>query len=165
MSRVDPPSPAGELPEAEVEALRSVGIRLDGPPGDPTGARQVAAGKAADEALRRRALTRQEAADALGLSVEDLSELIAAGEVVTVAGVEGDVRLPEWQFLDGSLLPGLVEVAPVLQAVHPLSAEGFLRRPDPDLYLGGRGVSPLEWLAADQNPRKVAALASGLRGF
>ena len=49
---------------------------------------------------------------------------------------------------------------PVLPAdLHPLSVAGFLTTPQPDLRIGGRPVSPLEWLRSGGDVDPVLSVA------
>jgi len=74
------------------------------------------------------------------------------------------LRLPTWQFDDDLRpLPGLGAVLAALpEGMHPREVEGFMTTPQDDLRLGGRTVSPRDWLLTGGEAAQVAAHAADL---
>lgn len=162
-SAVDLSDESNGLPTAERDALRRAGISLEGSPGDPSGAGQVALGLARSRRLRDDALTVAQAAAALKVTPGRVRQLVSAGAVVTLPGGESSHLLPAWQIVDGRLLPGLEAVASAAAGLHPLTLAGFMTRPDEDLVADGQVVSPVDWLLTGGDPDVVAQLVAGLR--
>jgi hypothetical protein len=166
---VDVSDESAGLPDAERDALRQAGISLEGAPGDPSGAGQVALGLARSRRFRDEAFTVAQAATALGVTAGRVRQLVSTGAVVTMPGSpgspggEGSYLLPAWQIVDGRLLPGLAPVAKAAAGLHPLTFAGFMTRPDRDLVADGKAVSPVAWLLAGGDPDVVAQLVAGLR--
>lgn len=70
---------------------------------------------------------------------------------------ENRLRFPDWQFIEGHIVPGLDKVLPSMSAeVHPEAVTGFFTHPNPDLTIDGDPVSPVHWLAEGRDPRPVA---------
>jgi hypothetical protein len=121
--------------------------------------------------------------ETLGRTARLISTAYSAGEVAELLGVnESRVRqrradrtlwaiqdrggwiFPALQFEDAAgrrgQIRGLDEVLRVLPAdLHPLSVAGFLTTPQPDLRVGGRPVSPLDWLRSGGDVRPVLSVA------
>ncbi|HEX8024573.1 MAG TPA: hypothetical protein VF484_00055 [Candidatus Limnocylindrales bacterium] len=77
---------------------------------------------------------------------------------------EGDEwRFPRLQFAGAAPIRGLPAVAMAMPLdVHPVEAWRFLAEPNPDLELGERAVSPLDWLRSGGSPDPVVAIAREL---
>ena len=152
------------LPAAEVEALTDVGIDLSGRPDDPAGVGQLALTEAHVVRFRADALTVAEAADRVGLSTSRVRQLIGAGDLIAIPGQDGHL-LPDWQFVGDGIVPALSKLGAesgVASTVHPLALARFMTRPDVDLVVDGRPVTPVQWLVAGGDPDRVAALAASL---
>lgn len=106
------------------------------------------------------ALTAKEAAELLEISDSRVRQLLGERRLYGVK-VDGDWRLPRWQFVGNQPVPGLDRVLPRFSAgLHPLAVQGFLRSPKPELLIGNEEVSPLEWLISGGDPEPVAELAA-----
>ena len=168
-SAVDVTDASAGLPVGELDALREAGISLEGAPGDPSGAGQVAVGLARSRRFREQALTVAEAAKTLDVTPGRVRQLVSAGAVVTMpggpgaTGGDGGYLLPAWQIVDGHLLPGLGPVAASATGLHPMTLAGFMTRRDADLDIDGQAVTPVEWLLSGGDPQAVAELVAGLR--
>ncbi len=155
------------LPAAEVEALTEVGIDLAGRPGDPAGVGQLALTQARVGRFRDDALTVAEAAARVGLSTSRIRQLIGAGDLIAIPGQDGHL-LPDWQFLGDAFVPALSTLgtaAGSASTVHPLALARFMTRPDVDLVVDGRPMTPVQWLVAGGDPDRVAALAAPLEAL
>lgn len=76
---------------------------------------------------------------------------------------DGIWHIPNVQFYEGRLLPGIGDVAPRLSpTLHPLAVASWFVTPTPDLALHGRAASPRDWLLGGGDPADVAALAADL---
>ncbi len=68
----------------------------------------------------------------LGITVDDLDAMIAAGDLVMVDGPAGP-RLPGWQLTDTGPLPGIRRVTDVFPG-GPLRISGWATAPNPMLH-------------------------------
>ncbi|WP_062302853.1 hypothetical protein [Demequina subtropica] len=105
------------------------------------------------------ALTAQEAAARVGVTVSTITRRHERGALLAVRDARGRLRLPRWQFSDAGELPGWGTVAPHVDGVDLRTVEAFMSRADEDLD----GLTPFAWLLAGRDPSPVAALADGLR--
>ncbi|MBE2316662.1 DNA-binding protein [Solirubrobacter sp. CPCC 204708] len=97
------------------------------------------------------ALTRQQAAELLGISPQAVSKRHAAGSLVALARGR-EQHFPAWQFHEGATLPGLAEVI----AAYPggaLSLSTWATTPNPDL----EGRSPERTLTRRGGVEQVLA--------
>jgi hypothetical protein len=87
------------------------------------------------------ALTREQAAQRLGISPQAVSKRVASGGLVALH--RGRVsQLPAWQFYEGGVLPGLKQVIAAYPG-GPLSLTSWATSPSPDLD----GATPAQTLA------------------
>lgn len=167
-----------EVDERRVEAVQTLLARLDEletivasgstelpglgqrPSGEALSA-AVARNEARVWAARRRvydgALSRREAADRLGVSPNQVTNLLRDGELVAIDGSDG-IRVLEWQ-LAADTRKGRVEgIARVVEVfpLGPVSLAQWMTRPDPGLG----GVTPCQALIEGRSDDVVAAAAS-----
>lgn len=154
------PQPS-DVASAEQTALAAAGIHLTD--STPETASTVLAGAAASQRLYDSALTVEQAAQMLGVTAGRVRQRISAGVLAVVRRPEGYL-LPVWQFYDGKVVPHLNQVLAVAGDVHPLTLQGFMTEPNPDLEVNGQIVSPRGWLISGGNPEQVAELAEILHG-
>lgn len=104
----------------------------------------------------------KEAAELLGVSPGRVRQRLKDRTLFGVQ-VDGEWRVPSFQFRDGRQVPGLDKVLPRLPRDLSLSAvHGFLTRPNLDLQGDVDTVSPLDWLADLNDTSPVSRLADGL---
>jgi len=114
-----------------------------------------------------RALTRGQVADLLGVDASRVSHQVAQGRLF-VYSVGNRPAFPDWQFqcADESGSGGLPHLAEVIAAFptgsHPVTVRSFMTTPDDDLAVGGRPLSPREWLLSGGAPAVVVELARTL---
>lgn len=104
----------------------------------------------------------QTVATKLGVDRSRVSQRVAEQSLYTFYA--GDQRcFPEWQFADGTTLPGLREVITSMsREIHPLAVDHWFRTPHADLVGDDDPVSPRVWLLSGGSPAVAAALASDL---
>lgn len=151
---------------ADLDALPAeASERLLGPPPRP---RDVAAAAARSEArvwavrreLYEASVSRQEAADRMGVSTNQVTNLISSGDLLQLAGEDG-VRLPSWQFdpeAPRGRLEGIRQVA-VSFPGQILSFSHWMTHPQPTL----RGRIPREMLR-DGDVDTVVSVARAIGG-
>ena len=72
-------------------------------------------------------------------------------------------RIPEFQFREQSLVPGIGEVVSRLgRELDPVPVVRWFRKPNHDLETEGGIISPLAWLSRGRKPSVVAELAEDL---
>jgi hypothetical protein len=104
-----------------------------------------------------------EVAERLGVTRARVRQRALERSLVAIR--EGDEwRFPRLQFAgDSAPIRGLPTVAIALPLdLHPVEAWRFLTEPSPDLELGDRAVSPLDWLRSGGAPDPVVAIAREL---
>ncbi len=152
------PREEDRLPEPEAAALRRAGlVRAPLPPDAPD---PVASLAAAYAALVASSLSVAEAAMRLGVDPSRIRQRLSER---TLFGFKqrGQWRLPAFQFDATGTVPGLEVVVPRLDpGLHPVAVEQWFSLPCPDLEIGERAVSPLEWLRAGGSPDAVAEIAA-----
>lgn len=100
-----------------------------------------------------------DAADRLGLTVDDLGDWIEQRRVV-VRAFGDEARLPAWQFAGPALLPHLAEVLDALPPdARSETIAGFFTTPDSDLD----GLTAAQWLTNGRDPERVLWLADTLQ--
>lgn len=128
---------------ADLDAVpEGVTARLLGPPPRPedvaaAAARSEARVWAARRELYAASISRQDAADQMGVSTNQVTNLIASGDLLQLAGQDG-MRLPAWQF-DPEVPRGRLEGIRQVAASFPgqiLSFSHWMTHPQP--ALGGR---------------------------
>lgn len=132
------------LTSGEIAMLDADGIpRTASAPGHHQAGARVAASNAFFEMIAGTHLDEDEVAFRLGISIDDVREIFARGDL---AGANRDHRVvyPRWQFdTDDAVLPGLQRV---LRAVperwDAVALRGIMLRPSEDLH----GDSPRDWL-------------------
>lgn len=104
-----------------------------------------------------------EVAQMLELSATDVRKRILGRQLLGVK-VGREWRLPQFQFRDGDLVPGIDRVLPRFPVELPVpSIYNWMTHPDPDLEDDQDGsMSPLDWLVSGRDPSVVAELAGGL---
>lgn len=149
--------PSGNLTHTEAEVLAGYEVA-----GERSVAEAVLESLLARQRLLEKSLTAKEAAAILQVNPSRIRQRLDEG---TLWGFkhEGEWRLPDWQFSQGALVPGMPGVNLALGKDHdPLVVEGFLFSPSPDLVLDGIEVTPLQWLQATSDPEPVALAAASL---
>jgi hypothetical protein len=150
-----------EISSADQTALTTAGIQLAN--GSLETASTVISGAAASQRLYDSALTVGQAAQKLSVTTGRVRQRIGAGLLAVVQRREGYV-LPDWQFYDDRTVPHLKSVLAVAGDVHPVTLQGFMTTPNPDLEVDGGIVSPRDWLITGGDPARVAELAEVLHG-
>ncbi|MSP59411.1 MAG: hypothetical protein EXR72_03540 [Myxococcales bacterium] len=154
--------PRGELTTVETRALERGGWSLDpvAAERDPLARTAVAyAGLLAD------CLTVVEAAKLLGVEASRIRQRVGGTRPTLYAlKLEGEWRIPRFQFAGRGALPGLEQVVPRLdRALHPVAVRSWLETPSPDLATDeGHRLSPKQWLCAGYPATTVAELAASL---
>jgi excisionase family DNA binding protein len=129
--------------------------------GKPPTSEEMAAARrhgeeAVDTALRQAlddALTREQAAELLGVTPQTVSKRLAAGRLVSLQRGRTH-RLPAWQFHEGQALPGLAELIEHYPGT-PLSLTVWATSPNPDLG----GITPAEALTRRNGVAEVITAA------
>jgi hypothetical protein len=104
-----------------------------------------------------------DAASRLGVNRSRIQQMITSRAVWAIQDARGRWVLPCVQFADGDVLPGWSTVARALPAgLHPLEIIGFLTTPQPELGIGGRARTVLDWLRTGGDATEAARLAAGL---
>lgn len=150
-----------EITSAERMALAGAGIQLVDSSLET--ASTVLAGATASQRLYDSALTVEQAAQMLGVTTGRVRQRIGAGVLAVMRRREGYL-LPAWQFYDDKVVPNLKHVLAAVDDVHPVTLQGFMTTPNPDLEVDGEIVSPRGWLITGGNPEQVAELAETLHG-
>lgn len=150
-----------EVTKAEKAAFAAAGIQLADSSLET--ASTIIAGAATSQRLYDSALTVEQAAQKLGVTPGRIRQRISAGVLAVVRRREGYL-LPAWQFYDEGVVPHLKQVLSVADDVHPVTLQGFMTTPNPDLELDGDIVSPRGWLITGGKPDRVADLAETLHG-
>lgn len=153
------PQPARELSAPERHIIAEEGLADQTASEEPLAASIRGYLRLLDEALDVRA-----AAERLDVSPSRVRQLLGARRLYGVKAGR-DWRLPRWQFRarGAGLVPGIERVSEALPPhLHPLTVEGFVGTPKPELEPAGKPVSPLVWLASGGDPEPVALLAEDL---
>jgi len=138
--------------------------RLHDGPADSGPASALAQTAAEYAALRETSLTAVETARRLGVGLSQVRQLLATRKLYGLQ-VKGAWRIPAFQFVGESLLPGLDEVVSALpKDLHPAGFYHWFTAPNSNLTSdeGERRLSPREWLLAGYPARAVARLATDL---
>ena len=152
------------LTDEEIACLKEGGIDLDkttSPERDPllAGYRHLAD-------ILIGALTLNQAAKRLDLSVPQVQELAAKQELYRVDEKYGLERFPAFQFTNDGLLPGFQAVAPQIpKDVSMGGIEAFFTHENPDLFINDdidQILSPVEWLASRRDPAPIIGLLKHL---
>lgn len=104
-------------------------------------------------------MSREEAARLLDVHPSSVSRSITQRKLVAVTR-DGRPRLPRWQFVNNEPVPGLREIAPVLDhlGMEPVSVATIMLRPQEFL----NGLAPVDYLRSGGNPAEVVAYLDGL---
>lgn len=159
----------GALSEAQVDFLIESGDftreEFDGV------SASVARGELADAERRTRlavvaaSLSAAEVADLLGIDQSRVRHRQAKGGLYAFT-VGGKRRYPTWQFTGSTtqpVLPGLPVLVKAFPAdMHAASIQGFMETPQESLRVGGKPVTPPEWLLHGGEPRQVTAILDSL---
>jgi excisionase family DNA binding protein len=160
VGRTSPASPASQLTESEIERLRAGGLDPDAGPELAERARARTAARTA--ALLASSLSVADAAARLHVDPSRVRQLLSERGLYGVKD-GGGWRIPEFQVSGARLVPNLAAVVSrIPPGTHPLGVLNWFVRPDPDLAIEGRHVSPLEWLESGGDPEPAAALATDL---
>lgn len=114
-----------------------------------------------------RTFTRRQVAELLGVDASRVSHQVAQGRLFAYPAGNRPA-FPDWQFrsADESGPGGLPHLAAVIAAFptgsHPVTVRSFMTTADDDLIVGGRPVSPREWLVSGGDPSTVVDLARTL---
>jgi hypothetical protein len=160
-----PASGRGELAEEEKQALDAGGF--DRAPLVPGVQDPVARAASEYAKLREESLSAAEAARLLGVEASRIRQRLG-GKAPTLFGikVDGDWRLPRFQFVQKARVPGIEKVIPRLRVgLNPVGVVRWFNAPNADLRVGDdeeRSLSPLEWLKTGHDPAIVAGLAAEL---
>lgn len=155
-------APCAELTSGQARNLEAGGLDLaDLRDGEVLQADLTSANYAA---LIRTSLGTSQLAAQLGRKPARMRQRIQEGSLYAFK-VAGDWRIPAFQLLDDSLLPGLSQVvARHRRSLHPLAVESWFLTPNPDLGLGPdeTPIAPRDWLIAGGDPQRAAELAEQL---
>lgn len=106
----------------------------------------------------RTSLTSKEAGQLLGVSEGRIRQRIGDRTLFAMRGRRRRL-LPRFQFTDDGELPGWAHVAPhVPEDAYPVAVVRFMTWAHPDLHMGGKSMSPVEWLTAGGSPSELADL-------
>jgi excisionase family DNA binding protein len=152
--------PGEELSTTEAEVLQRGGFDLGHPrPGEggpPPGT------VAAYVAMMDHAMSVGDAARRLHVDQSRIRQLLSNGSLYGVK-VRGEWRLPRFQFTPRGVVPGIQEVLRALpRDLHPVEVLTWLGNPDPDLEMGERALSPLDWLRSGGDPERASEVAKDL---
>jgi hypothetical protein len=163
---------AQELPEFELQVLRSGGFDVEAgpwPEDDP-----IARSSAAYSALMETALTIKAVAAALGRNESRIRQRLLQRSLYGIRRGRNWL-LPLFQFQveerEGirrvkDVVPGVEQVFPALSpGLHPVSVWRWFTSPSTELVdegAGDKSISPRDWLLAGRDPRPVADLARDL---
>jgi len=93
------------------------------------------------------ATTARDAANRLGLNSRSISAF--PGELFAFV-IDGELRYPAWQFINGRENPVLPHLAQLVEAfsddMQPSTILGFMQTPQEDARLDGVQLTPVEWL-------------------
>lgn len=129
--------------------------------------RAQAANRAAeDRRLRAVSLSVDAAAERLGVTTAQVTEMIAHGALWAcpdgapwVSDFDGEARIPLWQFAGDGLIPHLdMVVAAIPPDWSPSAIEASMTHADEDFD----GLSPTQWLIQGGDPVAVAAMLTAL---
>jgi hypothetical protein len=146
--------------EATVLETGSFDLRPERP--DELADDPLARGAAEYAALLATALTPPQIAQRLGLDGSRIRHRLAERTLYGIKTAAG-WRLPLFQFdpFTGGILPGFAAVLTTLDPeMHPVAIQRWFLRPDPDLELEGRMVSPRDWLLHGGAPKAVVPPAA-----
>jgi hypothetical protein len=104
-------------------------------------------------------LSTEETAEMLGTSVEEVMQRLANRMLYGVPSEDG-LKVPQFQFEEGRVLPGFEEVLPLLDNdLHPVAVQNWFTNPNTDLLISDEAVSPREWLLSGRSTTDVARIA------
>jgi hypothetical protein len=155
--------PRSALSESEVDALQSVGARLDPWPADRP-SDPLARTIADYMALLESSYSTAEVARFLRVDSSRVRQRIRERSLYGIE-YEAEWRLPRFQFERRRVLPGLPTVLQVLaSAISPIDVAQWFLSPHPDLELSDteQVVSPRDWLLRGLPVHTVVALAREL---
>lgn len=155
------------LPVPDQDALRRAGFDVEPRALGMEDPRAMVAAEHA--ALLGSALSTEEVAERLGVQPSRIRQRLNS-DPPTLYGVRGSSRewlVPSFQFNEQGVIPGLGKVIAALDPeLHPVSVYRWFHAPNPDLVdeelMGEEPLSPLDWLAAGQDPELVVELARNL---
>jgi hypothetical protein len=163
---------ARELPEAELEVLRSGGFDVDAGPSEQDD--PIARASAAYSALMETALTIKAVAAALGRNESRIRQRLLQRSLYGIRRGRGWL-LPLFQFqveerkgtrTVKGVVPGIEQVIPALSPeLHPVSVWRWFTSPSTELTdeaTPDKAISPRDWLLAGRDPKLVADLARDL---
>lgn len=159
------PDPRADLPASEAEILRKGGFVLE--PTDLGTEDPLAQTVAEYAALLKSSLSTTDAARRLSVDPSRIRQrLTFSPPSLYGIRVGSGWVLPELQFDGNELVPGIGEVVARLDPeLHPVSVFRWFTTPNPDLVaenLGGRTLSPREWLRSGLPVQAVVDLAAHL---
>ena len=143
------PARQGLLPDAEARYIEQfAGLNTAAAIRPSFG--EIVARQAAIDATRF--ATTHEVAKILGIDESRVRHRRGAGDLIAHKLGRG-LRYPLWQFTPGQPhsvpLPGLAKLVAILPPqMHPAEIAGRMLTPQAELMIGGRPVSPREWLIA-----------------
>jgi len=156
------PVPPRAPTDAELEFVRGAGIpvsALSEKVERENAIYEAASSAALAEQLNRTTRAVNVIAELLGKTDVDVLRMLTEGHLMAVGTMDQEPRFPNWQFVDGTVLPGLREcLAAFPRDYHALDIERVMTAPAEEL--GGR--SPRQWLAADRPIDPVRKLVAGL---
>jgi len=159
-----PSDPATDLPADEVAALRRGGFDLVAREGGRSDALDVTAAEYGG--MLATSLTTKQAAERLGVASSRIRQRLTE-QPATLYGVRfrSGWRLPEFQFLTDSTVPGLGPVVRCLDPdLHPVAVQRWFTLPHTDLVPVGAddALSPRDWLRLGYPAEVVEELATRL---
>lgn len=113
--------------------------------------------------LRADSLSVEEAAKLLGVNPSRIRQRLG-GKPRTLLGMKvgRSWRVFRYQFHGGQLVPNLEKVIAAMPDSDPTGDHNWLTLPDPDLEVGDRTVSPIDWLLLGRDPAPVIEVARWL---
>jgi len=157
------PAPSEALTEEQLGLLAEGGFEIQGPElglADP-----VVRAALESAALRATALPLERAAARLGVGADEVEQRLGDRTLYGLE-VDGQWRLPLFQFAGEKLVPGIERVIPHLDpSLAPIAVLRWFASPNPDLAspeTNDAPVSPLVWLRRGLDPKPVAELADDL---
>lgn len=149
-----------ELSESDREQLQRVGMSFEPFEGDfdPLAGSVVKLSQ-----LIASSLTTTEVAEKLGVGPSRVRQRLSS-DAPTLYGFKfaREWKLPQFQFSNGGLVPGMEEVIPnIPERWSPLEVFNWFSSPNPDLVVSDneeKPLSPIEWLESGRDPSELSVI-------